>query len=143
MNDIINILENSWAITLDNVILPGIGCLPECAITQCYETKSDAQAVINTQLSGEQFKDSSLMIIKIGNPMDFMIKAARNGLGGIAIIRDDVTFNYQFMTRIEEAASDIPSVLAAFSDVDTVFLHDLVKENLPREVYPLGNVLTY
>ena len=113
-----NRLSSAYALTLGDRLLPGAGVYGVGAVASVMPDEASARAWINEFAAdlaalGRGVAD----IVPVGDPWKFMRRAAGEGLAGIeGANQEKFPERFMFMVRVEEAGSDLPTVLASITD---------------------------
>jgi hypothetical protein len=118
MNSHFDRLSNAYAITLGDRLLPGAGAYGVGAIACVMPDESSAQAWVAAVAEDlATLGRGEAGVLRVGDPWKFMRRAAGEGLAGIEGAQPAAyPERFMFMVRVEEAASSLPTVLAAITD---------------------------
>lgn len=115
MQDFFDFLANAYTITIGDRLLPTVGKYRVGAVAVIAPDEEDAlqikEQVFDGVLKAYQIEPT---ILRVGDPFQFMRRAAGEGLAGIEnAYYEDIPVRYMFMVRVEEAGSMLPTVLAS------------------------------
>jgi hypothetical protein len=111
-------LSSCYTFVIGDRLLPALGSYGIGTVATFMPDAESAQAVLNAhsaELIAQYNRTPSVLLV--GNPMQFMRRAAGEGLAGIeAASRELINLRYMFMVRVEEAGSTLPTVLTSIVD---------------------------
>lgn len=119
-------LYHSFALTAGNSLVPGASGYSVGAVATVFPTEEFAQKFIEENwedLEGLKMGDPGVCAVE--DPWKFMRRAAGEGLAGIQSADADSPNTFMFMIRVEEAGSDLPTILAVNG-------HGGIEESLTR-----------
>ena len=106
-------LHQSYALTVGNWLVPGNSLYSAGAVAVVFPTEQSARIFIEENLEDlEDLKMGTPGLLMLGDPWKFMRRAAGEGLAGIQSADAESPDTFMFMMRVEEAGSDLPTILA-------------------------------
>jgi hypothetical protein len=116
--DLFAALASSYSIFRGDQPLPGAGPLLQAAVTPVFCNRNEANALVHELGNHDPDKLAEKRVVKIGDPLTFMRRAAGWGFGGLVCYSPQDQENlgvlgFIFMTRVEEAGRNLPTVLTA------------------------------
>ena len=110
-------LRNSFALTVGDILVPGAGGYSVGAVGTVLPSETSALHFVESNREDlEGLKRGTPGIVPINDPWKFMRRAGGEGMAGIQSADADCPDTFMFMVRVEEAGSDLPTVLAACGD---------------------------
>ncbi len=120
MNDHFDRLQGAYAITLGKALLAGIGDYRVGAVACVAPDSGSGHAFLEENADALASRDRGQPgLIRVGDPWQFMRRAAGEGLAGIEGTdwkRFPERFRFMFMVRVEDAGVDLPTVLASITE---------------------------
>lgn len=106
-------LRNSLALAAGDRLVPGISSYREGAVATLVPTEKLGWDFIQQNGEGiEGLGQGPPKLVEVGDPWEFMRRAAGEGLAGFVSASPEQPEIFKFMVRIEEAGSKYPTVLA-------------------------------
>lgn len=111
-------LSSAYAITVGGRLLPGAGGYGMGAVAPVAPNERAAQKFIEEQKEPlQELGRGAPDIVPVGDPWQFMRRAASEGLAGIeGAIPAEYPERFMFMVRVEEAGVPLPTVLTSISE---------------------------
>ena len=111
-------LSSAYALVLGDRLLPGAGAYGVGAVASVMPDEGSARAWL-AQVADHlaTLGRGAADVVRVGDPWKFMRRAAGEGLAGIeGGVHAAFPDRFMFMVRVEEAASLLPTVLAAITE---------------------------
>lgn len=107
-------LKKTFVLTAGDRLVPGASCYKVGAIACVLSTEEFAQDFLKA--NDEDLRTLGMgdpEFIPVGDPWALMRRAAGEGLAGLQCLDPDQPDTFMFMVRVEDAGSDLPTVLAS------------------------------
>lgn len=118
MKDQFERIRNAYAITLGDSLMPGAGVYGMGAVAAVMPDEASMRAFVEEH--AEPLADlgrGPAGFTQVGDPWQFMRRAAEEGLAGIeGAVRAVYPDRFMFMVRVEEAGLLLPTVLASITE---------------------------
>jgi hypothetical protein len=111
-------LARSYGVFRGEQPLPGAGALRQAAVTPVFCDRGEAQSLADELARSDPEQFTVIHVVEVGDPLVFMRRVAGWGIGGLvcqsAQDREQLgVLGFTFMTRVEEAGRELPTVLTA------------------------------
>jgi hypothetical protein len=112
-------LGQAWVICRAGDPLPGIGRLPFGTVVEVFPNQAAARRRIKDLAASDPGLFDGLTVERVGDPLQFMKRVAQHGVCSLQPAAESTAQSgpklWAFMTRVEEAGRDAPTVLTVIT----------------------------